>query len=189
MKPFTTILFLLLVSGLHAQKWHLERVDKSTPYKYEYWFQFQHAEDSCSYSLKKSEGGSVSTIRVRDNKGDTLLFANVRIKNLRNDSILNLTTNINGAVQMQLQPGRYTVNVFVPNYDRFSTELIILENEAVQLDVRLGLAPELDVYQINSKSKLQEAEIIRIMDCVKTNRQDYYKTCSKKDKFLISMHL
>ena len=189
MKQTTTLLFLLIFSTIYGQKWHLNRIDKSSKFKYEYWFQFENSDDSSTYSFKKFEGNSISTIQLTDNKGDTIIFAPIKIKNLDNDSIVKILTDINGIGKLQLKPGKYTMLIPAVNYDTFSFDFSIIENEFFKLNVKLGLAPELEVYQINSKTQLIEIEILTIQKCVKENRQDFYKNCSDQKKFYISMHI
>lgn len=75
------------------------------------------------------------------------------------------------------------------NYDEFTLELILEEDELFNLNVKLGLAPELEVYQINSKTKLSEEEILSIMKCVKRNRREFNQNCSDQKKYYVTMHL
>lgn len=167
----------------------MNRVDKSSNFKYEYWFQFENVEDSSSYSFKKNYDKSISTIEITDNKGDTVVFATIRIKDLDNDTSIIILTNFDGLVKLNLKAGKYKIEITAINYDKFLCDLTVLENESFNLKVKLGLGPELKVYQINSKTKLSKQEILTIMNCVKDNRQDYYKKCINKEKYYVLMHI
>lgn len=189
MKQTISILFLLLFCNVYGQKWHLNRIDEKSKFKYEYWFQFENADDSSSYSFKKIEGKSISTIRLADNKGNTINVATIEIKNLRNDSLSKIVTDFDGLGQLQLEPGKYSMEISAMNYDKLTVDFNILENIFFELNIKLGLAPELTIYQINSKAELNETEILTIMKCVNENKQRFYRNCSEKDKFYVSMHI
>ncbi|MFI0427516.1 MAG: carboxypeptidase-like regulatory domain-containing protein [Flavobacterium sp.] len=189
MKQKTTILFLLLICNVYGQKWHLNRIDKNSKYKYEYWFQFQNLEDSCTFNEEKILGKLKSTIQLTDNKNKFVSLANITIKNLESGYITNLTTDLNGLGEVSLKPGKYKVFISAINYDEFTFDFKISENEAINLKVQLGLAPELDVYQINSKTELKEVDIFEIMKCVKENKQNFYENCSQREKFYITMQI
>jgi hypothetical protein len=75
------------------------------------------------------------------------------------------------------------------NYDNCTFEFNILENIFFELNIKLGWATELDIYQINSKFELNETEILRIMKCVNENRLNYNKICSENNKFYISLQI
>ena len=190
MRQITTIiLFILLFQDAFGQKWHLNRIDEKSKFKYEYWFQFENADDISSYSLKKIEGKSTSTIRLTDNKGNIINFATFEIKDLRNDSLSKIVTDYDGLGKLQLEPGKYSMEISAMNYDKFTVDFSIVENIFFELNIKLGLAPELTIYQINSKTKLNEAEILTIMKCVNENRQNYFKNCSEQSKFYVSMQI
>ena len=190
MRQITTIiLFILLFQNAFGQKWHLNRIDEKSKFKYEYWFQFENADDISSYSLKKIEGKSTSTIRLTDNKGNIINFATFEIKDLRNDCLSKIVTDYDGLGKLQLEPGKYSMEISAMNYDKFTVDFNIVENIFFELNIKLGLAPELTIYQINSKTELNEAEILTIMKCVYENRQNYFKNCSEQSKFYVSMQI
>ena len=189
MRQNTTILFLILFCNVYGQKWHLNKIDKNSKFSYEYWFQFENADDNNSYSIKKVEGKPQSIIQLTDNKENNINFATIEIKNLKNDSISKIVTDFDGLGKLQLEPGKYNMEISAVNYDKFSVEFSIVENIYLELNIKLGLAPELTIYQINSKTELSEAEILKIMKCVNENRQNFYKNCSEQNKFYISMQI
>ncbi len=189
MKQTISILFLLLFCNVYGQKWNLNRIDEKSKFKYEYWFQFENADDSSSYSLKKIEGKSISTIRLTDNKANIINFATIEIKNLRNDSLSKIVTDFDGLGKLQLEPGKYGMEISAMNYDKFTVDFSILENIFFELNIKLGLAPELTIYQLNSKTELNETEILTIMKCVNENRQNFYRNCSERNKFYVSMQI
>lgn len=167
----------------------MNRIDQSAKFKYEYWFQFENINDTSSYNFKKGLGQLKSTIQLTDNNGDTVLFATIRIKGLDNDTLLNIKSDLDGLGTVKLRPGKYRIEISAMGYDKFSFDFTISEGEYFDSKIKLGLAPELTVYQINSKDELTEQEIQAIINCVKTNRQDYYKICSDKDRYNIMMHI
>jgi hypothetical protein len=189
MRQTTTILFLLLFCNVYGQKWHLNRIDKISKFKYEYWFQFENADDSSSYNFKKTDGKSLSTIQLTDNKGDMVVFATIKIKDLENDTSFIIVTDFDGLGKIQLKPSKYNMEITALNYDKFIFDFSVFENENFNLKVKLGLGPESDVYQINSKVELKEKEILTIINCVKENRQDYYKKCLDQKRYYVMMHI
>lgn len=71
MKQTILIISILISVQCFAQKWHLNNVDKSEEYAYEYWFQFENLEDTCSYQKTTNLESQNSVIKLLDNKGDT----------------------------------------------------------------------------------------------------------------------
>ena len=189
MRQTTTILFLLFFCNVYGQKWHLNRIDRSAKFKFEYWFQFDNIDDTSTYNFEKTEGQSKSTIQLTDNEGDTVLFETIRIKGLNNDTILNIISDIDGLGIVNLRPGKYQIEISAINYDKFSFDFTISEGEYFDLKIKLGLGPELEVYQINSRTELKVQEIISIMNCVKENRQYYYKKCSDNKRYYITKQI
>lgn len=99
-----TILFLLLFCNVYGQKWHLNRINKSKKFKYEYWFQFDNIEDTSSYHIEKKVGQQNSTIQLTDNNGDTVIFATIRIKDLDNDTSFIINPDFYGLGKLMLKP-------------------------------------------------------------------------------------
>lgn len=184
MKLSTTILFLLLFCKVYGQKSHSDNIDKGSNFNYEYWFQFENLEDTASYHFVKKAGQQESTIELTNNKGDSVLFARIRIKGLENDTLVNIISDLHGLGRVKLSSGKYQIEIAAVSYDKFLFDFAISEGEYFDLKIKLGLAPELTVYQINAKNELKEQEIQTIINCVKTNRQDY-KICSKKNRYNI----
>lgn len=189
MKKTVLIISILLSVQSFAQKWHLNNVDEHEKYPYEYWFQFENTEDTCSYQLEKKSDKVNSTIRLVDNQGDTVVFANVKVINIANESETNLTSDINGNTELRLENGKYRIEVRALNYDTFNLEFEIENGQQIELNINLGLAPELEIYQIDSKTELNETEILQIIECVRINRNEYHKTCTDLKKYQIMMHI
>ena len=185
MKLPTTIFILLLCCNAYGQRWHFERIDSTSKFKYEYWFQFDNIEDTTTFRFEKKIGQIKSTIKLANNFGDTVIFASIRIKGLDNDTLININSDINGLVEIKLGSGKYCIEISATNFDNFLFDFNISKEEYFDLNIKLGLAPELTVYQINSRTELKEKEIHTIMNCVKKNRHDYYKKCINKDRYQI----
>jgi hypothetical protein len=117
------------------------------------------------------------------------MFANVKVINLENKNETNLISEINGKTGLQLENGKYRIEVRAMNYDNFNLNIEIENGEQVELTIKLGLAPELGVYQIDSKKELTETEILEIIECVRVNRDDFHKICSDLKKYRIMMHI
>lgn len=189
MKQTILILSILFSVQCFGQKWHLNNVDKSEEYAYEYWFQYENIEDTCSYQITKNPESKNSIIKLFDNLDDTVIFANIKLINLDNESETNLTSDFNGNTKIHLEDGKFKVEVMAMNYDNFSLEFEIRDGQQVELIIKLGLAPELEVYQIDSKKELSETDILEIIECVKVNRDDFLKICSDLKKYRIMMHI
>ena len=189
MKQTILILSILISVQCFGQKWHLNNVDEKEEYPYEYWFQFENLEDTCTYQQTTKRESLNSVIKLLDNKGDTVIFANIKLINLENKTETNLTSDYNGNSELRLEDGKYRIEIRAMNYDKFSLEFEIENKQQVELTIKLGLAPELTVYQIDSKKELTKPEILEIIECVRVNRDDFYKICSYLKKYQIVMHI
>ena len=172
-----------------GQKWHLNNVDEKEEYPYVYWFQFENLEDTCSYQQTDNIESQNSVIKLLDNKGDTVIFANIKVINLENETETNVTSDYNGNSELRLENGKYRIEIRAMNYDNFNLEFEIENEHQVELNIKLGLAPELTVYQIDSKRELTETAILEIIECVRVNRDDFHKSCSDLRKYRIMMHI
>ncbi|MCT4623247.1 MAG: hypothetical protein N4A46_06450 [Schleiferiaceae bacterium] len=189
MKQTIFILSILISIQCFGQKWYLNNVNENEKFPYEYWFQFENIEDTCSYIQTKNLESQNSVFKLLDNKGDTVMFANIKVINLENESETNLISEFNGQTGIQLENGKYKIEVKAMNYDYFNLNFEIENGEQVELTIKLGLAPELEVYQIDSKKELTETKILEIIECVRKNRNDFHKICSDLKKYRIVMHI
>ena len=167
----------------------MNNVDKTEEYSYEYWFQFENLDDTCSFQLTEKIGKQPSTFEIFDNQNDAIVFANIRLENIETDSIINLHSDFNGKIEILLEKGNYKIEISAINYDNFELEIEVESEEFLEFIINLGLAPELEVYQIDSKVELEESEIIQIIDCVKMNRREFYENCSDKKRYRIIMQI
>jgi len=135
--------------------------------------------------LNKKLGKQLSSVEFYDNQGNAITFVNVKFENVENDSTITLTPDLYGKTKTKLVKGKFRLEVSSTNYDKFELTFEINEEQYIELKIKLGLAPELTVYQIDSKIKLTEYEILEIMKCVKKNQLDFYESCSEKNKYLI----
>jgi hypothetical protein len=138
MRQISTILFLLLYYNVHGQKWHLNRIDENSTFKYEYLFQFENLKDTTTYIFKKIKEKSLSSIHITDNKGNIINFATIKIKNIRNDSISRIVTDYDGVGKLNLEAGKYRIEISALNYDNCTFEFNILENIFFELNIKLG---------------------------------------------------
>ena len=189
MKQTILILSVLYSIQCFGQKWHLNNVDKSKDYPYEYWFQFENLDDTCSYKLTKKSGFEKSHIELYNNQGDIVTFANIIIHNIGTDSIISLISEYNGQSNILLKKGKYRIEIYAMNYDKFNLEFEVKNEQYIELQIYLGLAPELTVYQIDSKSELTESEIYEIMKCVKINKNQFNENCSDIKKYSVMIHI
>ena len=188
MKIISLISSVLISANSFAQNWHLNNVDETEKYSYEYWFQFENNDDTSTYQLRKISGNEPSTIKLSDNFGQAIISANITIKKTEIDSVIHLITDFEGFTEIQLKEGQYSIEITTVSHDYFALELEMDPEQFMALNVKLGLAPELTVYQINSKNKLHDHEIVEIMNCVKTNRHKFHN-CLDIDNYLVMMHI
>jgi hypothetical protein len=85
MKQTILILSILISVQCFGQKWYLNNVDENAKYPYEYWFQFENREDTCSYQKTTNPESKFSVFRLFNNLGDTVMFANIKVINLENE--------------------------------------------------------------------------------------------------------
>jgi len=189
MKQTIFILILLFSVQCFGQKWHLNNVDTTQEYPYEYWFQFQNIDDTCTYKLTEKSGQQNSLIEIYNNLGDTVIFASIRIQNVETGSLTNLISGLNGQSNIRLEKGKYKIEISAINYDKFNLEFEVDDEQYIDLKINLGLAPGLTVYEIDSKSELTENEILEIMECVKKNTNEFYQKCSDKNKYRVMLQL
>ena len=100
-----------------------------------------------------------------------------------------MISEFNGETELQLENGKYRIEVEALKYDNFNLDFEIENSQQVELKIKLGLAPELEVYEIDSKKELTETEILEIIECVRVNRNDFHKNCSDLRKHRIMMHI
>ena len=103
MKQIILILSILISVQCFGQKWHLNNVDEKEEYPYVYWFQFENLEDTCSYQQTDNIESQNSVIKLLDNKGDTVIFANIKVINLENETETNVTSDYNGNSELRLE--------------------------------------------------------------------------------------
>ncbi|MPM11169.1 hypothetical protein SDC9_57508 [bioreactor metagenome] len=167
----------------------MNNVDTTQEYPYEYWFQFQDLDDTCTYKLTKKSGRQNSIIELYNNHGDTVIFVNIRIQNIETGSLTNLISDLNGQSNIGLEKGKYKIEISAMNYDKFNMEFEVADEQYIELKIYLGLAPGLSVYEIDSKSALTENEIFEIIDCVKKNRNELLQECSDENKYRVMLQL
>jgi len=188
MKLTVLTLSVLFSVQCFGQKWNLNNVDKTKEYPYEYWFQFENSVVSNNFELKRKSGEHFSTIVLMDLFGETISFGDVRIKNLHSDTLIMLTTDINGKANVNLEKGSYSLTVSVIQYENQVFEFDVQNEQYIELNINIG-QPKGTVYQVDSKHELTEEKLLDIMKCVKANPIDYHKTCVEKDKYNIMNHL
>ncbi|NVK04933.1 MAG: carboxypeptidase regulatory-like domain-containing protein [Flavobacteriia bacterium] len=186
MNSFSLIALLLLSTSTLAQKWHLERVDTNQDYPFEYWFWFQNEDDTSSYNLTR-DISQFSSISVIDNNGDSIPLVQCTILNLYDESEIRLITDWDGHAVFDIPIGTYRMELAHQRYDDYSFVFEIKSGEQLNLQIKLGLGPELDGYQIDATHILSEEEILEIIGCVRRNRSDFYEQCSQGKKVKIYM--
>jgi len=164
-------------------------IDESKEFGYEYWFQFEDTQDSCTYFITKQDGGQTSVIEIYDKNGDTLSFAIIQIEDIESKKVFDNIADIHGKIKIQLNQGKYRVRVSAMGYSSCETDLELAEDQSVVLKIILAFPPDLEVYQINSKVELDESEIRKIMDCVEKSRGKFHEDCSDKERYLVMMHI
>lgn len=189
MKPLVMAITMLSSIQCFAQKWYLNSVDTTQEYGYEYWFQFQHLDDTSAYQLTKESGKQSSTIELFNNEGEAIWAALIRLKSLATDSVNHFISDLSGRASMVLQKGAYQMTVTAFGYDKFELEFEVEIGQYVGLRINLGLASELTVYQINSKIELDESEVLQIIYPVKKNREEFHRCCSPKNRYRITMQI
>tara|TARA_R110002072_G_scaffold123375_2_gene258643 strand:+ start:2121 stop:2690 length:570 start_codon:yes stop_codon:yes gene_type:complete len=189
MRQTIIIISILFSNQCLGQKWHLNNVDKSEKYPFEYWLQFENLEDTCSYELNENPESQNSIFRLFDNHGDTIIFAYFKLINLESESDTMAISELNGETELELKNGKYRIEIRAVKYDNFNLDFEIKNSRQVELKIKLGLAPELEIYQIDSKKELTESDILEIIECVRVNRNDFHKSCSDLKKYLIMMQI
>jgi hypothetical protein len=189
MRPTLIIAFLLLSFQSIGQKWHLNKVTDKGTVRYEYWFQFENLEDTSSYSLSKRIYNPNTRFILLDNQGESIPFAEIKLENLTTKKVLNLVSSEFEKTEPRLENGKYKMEVRAMNHDFYSLTFEIDQGEQVDITIKLGRSPELEVYQINSKEELSETKVLEIIECVRANRNGFQKTCSHPAAYQVFLHI
>jgi hypothetical protein len=189
MRIFCLIFLLIISLKAFGQVWHLNKVDKTQKYSYDYRF-FPDYSDSNSYTINRKIGIKPSTIFITDYYGDTSLFALITVLNLNTRSIDTLPISPMGRKQLMLDSGQYQITISCFGYDLFHVTVEINSGEFIDLKVKLGAGPELvGWYHIRSIIELSEPEILKVIECVKERRTNPSKICEDKKKYYISIEI
>ncbi len=187
MKKTATIILLFLVLQSYGQKWHLKKIDKSKKYAYGYRFQIENKNNTCSYKLIKHNGNEKSVFEIYDNKGEILSMVNLKLTRTETNIEKNYITGFEEKKEICLKKGKYILEVTAYGYDNFKIEFEIKNKQNVNFKIKLGLAPELEIYEIHSKNKLNKNELNGIINCVERKRE--FGKCSKKNEYQITMQI
>ncbi len=190
------ILILLFISSYSfGQKWSYQGYDKKEKFGHEYWFSFQNDEDSNSYQLTQvvsKEKTPTLSVNFLDFYGNPIEPTFFTIQNVANDSLIFAfaTGGEDGKLAITSDTGIYKLRVRSITYYEFEILIHFKNNIHHNLIAYLGKAPELKVYQINSKRKLSNEKVESIIQCVKEGRKNNPNFgCEKKRKFYISIHI
>ncbi|WP_196889867.1 hypothetical protein [Aureivirga sp. CE67] len=189
MKQIIIILTIFSSLNCFGQKWHLNKVDENEKYPYEYWFQFENLKNTCSYQLFKNFKDQNSLIELFDNQNRKVNSSIIKVINIEKGIETEIYSDFDGKTKFKFERGKYRIKVESYGYDNFTLEFEIKKDEQIKLKIKLGLAPEVEVYQIDSKAKLKEIDIIEIIECVRKNRTENINDCSDWGNYIISMHI
>jgi len=186
-----SVVLNLSLSGF-GQKWNLNTINEDVIYKYEYWVQFINENDTSSFSehIKMINTSAKSSLgfTIMNNKNEDLPIVNVVLLSLNKDTIISSTTDFDGRYRSELKEGKYKLYISALGYDNFVVDFILKKNQELYFNIKLGLAEDLTIYQINAKSELNKKTISEIIDCIKVNKNSLNK-CSLKKQYLVSMHI
>jgi len=182
------VFFSLLNSSAFGQQWSLNEIDTTQELPYEYWFQLQHSEDSSTYKLVQKADDEKSNITLTNSRAQPEISTLINLQNLAKDSVITLFTDFNGSTNVYLEQGEYLLSIQSFPCDPFSLNFSIEKNQQIDLNIVLGLGPGLEVYQINSRLKLPENEILEIINCVEQNPKEFHN-CSSPQHFMVMMHI
>jgi hypothetical protein len=189
MRLLAFILLTLTTFPSVGQKLIDHKVDSNDNFPFEYLFKFQFENDSNSFNLNTRQDVDSSKIQLKNNDNETLGIYSLAIIDLDNGSKKSILTNRQGYVSLILPNGNYKIEINAVGFDSFETEIGIENNQAIDLDIKLGKAPDLTVYQINSKTELTKNKLKQIMNCVEMNKGESLLDCSEKDNFIVSMQI
>ena len=193
MKKILIILIILFSTNSFSQKWSLNKVDKNKEFGYEYWFSFQNENDKSEFIRTKKDNNEKSKIigKIID-KSNNPISGFVNISSKDNSFSKDIQTNFNGDFSAELDSGDYKLEINLIGFDNFKTEFSIIEKNTLEFKIKLGLSPELRIYQINSKNELSDKQINEIIKCVEKNRDlKYFSTekCSDKLNFKVTIQI
>lgn len=194
MKFLFTFFFFSFLSIGFSQDMVLVKVDSTLKFRFEYSLCFQNKEDSSTYALEideayETDGKSNSfSGTVFDNQGKPVPIARVEFK-YENGTVFQTKTNLQGDFSIQIPAGHFEISCLSMNHDILRFEADVLANEHYILNCKMGSAPELITYKINAVNQLTEEEIAVIMNCIKINRDDPYKSCSVLGEYYVTIKI
>lgn len=191
---FIVILFFQVIT--YGQKWHLERINKESKYKYEYWFNFQNEDDTNTVEIIYTPSKELKRIissEIFDRNDQKISFANMQIRDTNNNIEFYLTPDIDGRFIIDTKIEVFELKVYQPGFDKLSIIIKLKQTEDLFIKIKLGLCEELGIYQLDSKRELKPEEITNIINCVKTNRdngiENYLKMCEDLKLFRINQQI
>lgn len=176
---------LLFCASSWAQGECHERIVQDIDYPFQYSFRLLHVEDTMTSDLTIVEGEEGSSILTLGNAGDTLVMVLLEFQNSTTGETFKAMTNFDGGAKIVLSPGKYFLLMSAYRRDTFTLEFEIKKSQQIDLEVHLGLGPDSEMYDIQSKVKLQEEEVHQIMECVRLNPRGYHEACSDPERYVI----
>ncbi|OJJ14838.1 hypothetical protein BKI52_40485 [marine bacterium AO1-C] len=158
-------------------------------YEYQYCFSFEHKRDTSSYKLTQTITPHQIKLRIVDNRGEVQPLIAIQVTNTEDKTSKYIFTDIHGIAKAELKKGAFLLSITNSNYDHFKLEFSITNLEGLYLDLKLGLGPELTIYQIHSKKKLSKKEILEIIQCIRHNQHISFARCSKQGQYYISIQI
>ena len=187
MKAIITLLALTCCFLSQGQIMHQTvREDKS----FEYWFSLDQYQKPLNYAIEIAHlGGNINKLNGKisgNKKKGSVIISDTKGKKLF-EKELGSDLNFEYATDQKDIVVEFAVDGFVTYSKKVSAETLSV------LVLKLQPEPQDEVYQINSKKELSEAELNGIMECVNNCMQyDVNKelnSCGKKDQYTISIQI
>jgi hypothetical protein len=194
MKQIQTLLFLLISISSYSQDWTLVSDDKAKEFGYEYWFSFQNENDESILKITEKKSRSKTRIigRISDVLKNDISGASIKVKSKETEFEENIQADFKGKFELDIDKGEYVIEIKHLGFDKLISDFEVDEKSKLKMNIILGRGPELLVYQINSKTELNENKIKEIINCIekKRNKSRFSTTeCSNNEQYRVVMQM
>ena len=194
MKHIIIPIFFIISFSSFSQNWKLNNIDKTKEYGFQYTFSFQNENDNNKFKFITKENSKRTGLsgQIFDKLNNPISGASIKI--ISEDSTLckELHADFDGNFKMELPIGEYSIEINYFGFDKLISDFEVDEKSKLKMNIILGRGPELLVYQINSKTELNENKIKEIINCIekKRNKRRFSTTeCSKNEQYRVVMQM
>ena len=194
MKNIIILFFFTISYSSFSQKWELNNVDKTKEYGFQYTFSFQNEKDKNEFQIAQRRNSKNTELsgQVFDKLNNPISGVSIKIISKTKTISKQVQADFHGRFKTELPIGEYSIEINYVGFDQFQADFKIKENSITEFKIKLGLGQELRIYQIDSKTKLNDNKISEIIECVNGKRKlKNFSTieCSEKNNYKVAIQI